>query len=217
MQLLLKLLSLDNGRKLYSHLNKDKKQDISFSGMSCFCIKNPELMNSKKTSVFAVLLLLYLCTSCGTRRYETYTPAPNSMRTLTTRYDIRVTPRDNYALYNTVAQWLGTPYRRGQSSMRGTDCSGFVSNIYRTVYGKKLARSSADMLRLNCRSVSRQNLREGNLVFFATNGRSRKVSHVGIYLKDGKFAHASTSKGVIISNLSEPYYRQRWVSGGSVR
>jgi cell wall-associated NlpC family hydrolase len=101
--------------------------------------------------------------------------------------------------------------------MRGTDCSGFVLNIYRSVYGKTLARSSADMLRINCRNIPRQSLREGNLVFFATNRNSRKVSHVGIYLKDGKFAHASTSKGVIISRLDEPYYRQRWISGGVVR
>jgi len=100
--------------------------------------------------------------------------------------------------------------------MRGTDCSGFVGAVYRTVYNKNLARNSADMLRLNCRSISRQNLREGDLVFFAT-GLTRRVSHVGIYLKDGKFAHASSSKGVIISNLSETYYQRRWVSGGSVR
>jgi len=101
--------------------------------------------------------------------------------------------------------------------MRGTDCSGFVLNVYRSVYGKNLARNSADMLRLNCRSIPMQNLREGNLVFFATNRNSRRVSHVGVYLKDGKFAHASSSRGVIISNLNETYYRQRWVSGGVVR
>jgi cell wall-associated NlpC family hydrolase len=101
--------------------------------------------------------------------------------------------------------------------MRGTDCSGFVFNIYRSVYGKNLARNSADMLRRNCRSISLQNLQEGNLVFFATGRNLKKISHVGIYLKDGKFAHASTSNGVTISNLNEPYYRQRWVSGGVVR
>ena len=168
--------------------------------------------------IICLTLLLFFISSCGTRRYETiYTPPPaNATRTLSTRYGIQLTQRDNHTLYNTVAQWLGTPHRNGGSTMRGTDCSGFVGNIYRTVYKKNLARNSADILRLNCRRISRQNLREGDLVFFAT-GRTKKVTHVGVYLKDGKFAHASTSSGVIISNLSEDYYRKRWVSGGSVR
>ena len=163
-------------------------------------------------------LCLVLCASCGTRRYETtYTPPPaNTTRALSTQYGIQITPRDNPTLYNTVAQWLGTPYRNGQNTMRGTDCSGFVGNIYRTVYGKNLARNSADILRLNCSKITRQNLREGDLVFFAT-GITKKVSHVGVYLKDGRFAHASSSKGVTISNLNETYYRKRWVSGGRVR
>ena len=169
--------------------------------------------------LFCLTLLLFFSSSCvTTRRYEIYTPPPavNSASVLSSRYGIQITSRDNHTLYNTVAQWLGTPYRNGGSTMRGTDCSGFVGNIYRAVYRKNLARNSADMLRLNCRSISRQNLREGDLVFFAT-GRTKKVTHVGVYLKDGKFAHASTSSGVIISNLSEDYYRRRWVSGGNVR
>jgi len=176
-------------------------------------------MKQKKVLTFSAIIALFVFSSCVVRRYDVYAPppAPNATRILSTRYGIQVTPRDNQALYNTVAQWLGTPYRRGQSSKRGTDCSGFVMNVYRSVYGKSLARNSADMLRRNCRSIPRQNLREGNLVFFATNRSSKKVTHVGIYLKDGKFAHASTSQGVIISNLNETYYRQRWVSGGVVR
>jgi cell wall-associated NlpC family hydrolase len=176
-------------------------------------------MKQKNILIFTSLLFLFVFSSCVTRRYEVYTPNPatNATRRLSTQYGIQVTPRDNDILYYTIAQWLGTPYRRGLSSMKGTDCSGFVINVYRSVYGKNLARTSADMLRVNCRSIPRQNLREGNLVFFATTRNARKVSHVGIYLKDGKFAHASASQGVIISNLNEPYYRLRWISGGIVR
>ena len=176
-------------------------------------------MNPKKILFLTSFCFLFVLSSCVTRRYEAYTPSPvpNATRRLSTQYGIQLTPRDNPVLYNTVAQWLGVPYRRGQSSMRGTDCSGFAINVYRSVYGKNLARSASDMLRINCRSIPRQSLREGNLVFFATNRNSRRVSHVGIYLKDGKFAHASTSQGVIISHLDEPYFRQRWISGGVVR
>ena len=65
--------------------------------------------------------------------------------------------------------------------------------------------------------VARRNLREGDLVFFSSRKSRRKVAHVGIYLKDGKFVHASTSQGVIVSSLNEPYYRTHWISGGRVR
>jgi len=170
---------------------------------------------------FSVILYLSVCTSCRVYRYETppprYATRVYSTRELSNRLGIQVTTRDNHELYNTVAQWLGTPYRRGQSSIRGTDCSGFVMNVYRSVYGKNLSRSSADMLRINCKSIPRQSLREGDLVFFSTNRNSRRVTHVGIYLKNSMFVHSSTSRGVIISNLDEPYYRQRWISGGVVR
>lgn len=167
---------------------------------------------------FACLTILLLSTSCASRRVERYSSGAASIGSLSRQYNIRITPKDNQALYHAVAQWIGTPYRNGQSRIgRGTDCSGFVSNIYLSVYGKKLARSSADMLHVNCRNIGRQNLREGNLVFFATGRNKKKVTHVGVYLKDGRFAHASTSQGVTISYLNEPYYRQRWVAGGVVR
>jgi cell wall-associated NlpC family hydrolase len=137
---------------------------------------------------------------------------------LSSKLDMRVTPKDNLALYDMIARWIGTPYRAGQSSRKGTDCSGLVSVVYKTVYGKELARSSAAMLRLNCRPVANPaNLREGNLVFFHTSKNSKLPSHVGIYLKDRKFAHASTSRGVVISSLNEPYYLKRWISGGIVK
>ena len=166
----------------------------------------------------ACLTVLLLSTSCASRRVETYPAETASIRILSQQYGIQITSKDNQALYHAVAQWLGTPYRNGHSVIRrGTDCSGFVFNIYRSVYGKNLARSSADMLRTNCIRIGRQKLREGDLVFFATGRNLKKVTHVGIYLKDNKFAHASTSQGVTISHLNEPYYRRRWVAGGVVR
>ena len=69
-----------------------------------------------------------------------------------------------------------------------------------------------------CRKVSRGKLQEGDLVFFRTGSGKKKVpNHVGIYLKNGKFIHTSTSKGVIVSNLSEPYYTRSWITGGRVK
>ena len=60
-------------------------------------------------------------------------------------------------------------------------------------------------------------LREGDLVFFTSRASRKKVAHVGIYLKDGKFIHASTSQGVIVSNLREKYYTQHWLCGGRIK
>ncbi|WP_307758678.1 NlpC/P60 family protein [uncultured Mediterranea sp.] len=122
-------------------------------------------------------------------------------------------PKDNHRLYLTAAEWIGTPYRSGGHTKRGTDCSGLTGEIYRKVYRVRLPRSTGEQLAA-CRKVARRGLKEGDLVFFH-NGKSRKkVTHVGIYLKDGKFVHASTSRGVIVSSLDENYWRRCWMRGG---
>lgn len=163
-----------------------------------------------------LLTLLLLCTSCGTRRQI---PArTDSTGALSRRFDMRITKKDNLRLYATASQWMGAPYRFGGSTKRGIDCSSFVSVVYREVYGKRLAASSADILKHNCRKIRRSGLKEGDLVFFRTDGGSRKIpNHVGVYLKNNKFVHASTSRGVMVSNLSEPYYLRTWITGGRVR
>jgi len=125
---------------------------------------------------------------------------------------------DNPALYKEAASWLHVPHVDGGTSHNGTDCSSLVYSIYKTVYNKTLERSSAGMLSKNCRRISWNNLKEGDLVFFKTSSKSKAyVNHVGIYLKDFKFLHASTSKGVIVSKLEEDYYRKVWVCGGRVK
>jgi lipoprotein Spr len=160
--------------------------------------------------------LLLLCTSCGTRRQ--LTPRADSPAELSRRFGMRITKKDNLRLYATASQWMGTPYRFGGLSRRGIDCSGFTSVVYREVYGKRLAASSADILKYNCRKVRRSGLREGDLVFFRTDRGNRKIpNHVGVYLKNNKFVHASTSRGVMVSSLSEPYYLRTWITGGRVK
>jgi cell wall-associated NlpC family hydrolase len=129
-----------------------------------------------------------------------------------------VTSKDNLKLYRYVVEWIGTPYRYGGISKKGTDCSGFVMNIYQDVYGKKIERSTANILKMNCLKVSLQeDLQEGNLVFFHNGSDRSKTSHVGIYLKKGRFAHASSIKGVTVSNLQDNYYIQHWFIGGVVK
>ena len=85
------------------------------------------------------------------------------------------------------------------------------------MYHKKLQRNSDAQRTENCRKISKRQLQEGDLVFFHNGRRKRVANHVGIYLKDGKFVHASTSSGVIVSRLEEPYYRKCWMQGGRVK
>lgn len=166
-----------------------------------------------------ILLFVLALTSCGSKKQRVALPSDfKGPKELSRLYGVRLTPNDNIFLYNEGAKWLGVPHRMGGLTKRGVDCSGFVAIVYREVYGKQLARSSADMLKHNCKKVSRANLKEGDLVFFRTGkGRKKVPSHVGIYLKNGKFIHTSTSSGVIVSSLSEPYYVRSWLTGGRVK
>lgn len=122
---------------------------------------------------------------------------------------------ENSALYIESASWIGTKYKYGGMSRSGVDCSGLTCLIYKTVYGKSLSRSSAGILNDNCKRIKKSSLREGDLVFFRTDGKNSKTpNHVGIYLKENKFIHASTSKGVIVSSLEQDYYVRNFIAAG---
>ena len=183
------------------------------------------ILPMRRLTKYSLLLLLAVLvagvfSSCGSRRQEkVILPADfKGPKELSRLYGVRLTPDDNIYLYNAGAHWLGVPHRMGGLTKRGVDCSGFVTIIYREVYGKQLARSAADMLKHDCKRVRRGKLREGDLVFFRTGrGRKREPNHVGIYLKNGRFIHTSTSRGVIVSSLSEPYYERTWICGGRVK
>ncbi len=113
-----------------------------------------------------------------------------------------------------VDEWLGTRYRWGGCSKAGVDCSCLVRDIYRNVYGIDLNRTSWGMFYEDLTPVPAEALREGDILAFKI--RRNRISHVGIYLKDGQFVHASRTDGVTISDLSDPYYRRRFHSGGRV-
>jgi hypothetical protein len=117
-------------------------------------------------------------------------------------------------LYRFVNEWYGVPYKYGGCQKSGVDCSCFTNNLYEQVYGHKTARTAGEIFR-NCDKVSMGKIRQGDLLFFIINGKS--VSHVGVYLRDNKFVHASTSKGVIISDLDEPYYKKYFHSAGRIK
>jgi len=108
----------------------------------------------------------------------------------------------------------GVPYRYGMSSTRGSDCSGFTSLVYRS-QGVKLPRTSREQSKVGAK-VNRESLQKGDLVFFKTN-RGTRINHVGIYIGDGKFIHASSGGGKVqVNSLSEGYYSRRFAGGRRV-
>jgi len=109
---------------------------------------------------------------------------------------------------------MGTPYKYGSMSKSGTDCSGFTKNVYKEACNIDLNRSAADQVK-DVTLVDKDKLHFGDLVFFKIYGN--KVSHVGIYINDSKFAHASTKKGVTISDLNDAYYKKYFYKGGKIK
>ncbi|MCZ4339293.1 NlpC/P60 family protein [Shewanella colwelliana] len=109
-------------------------------------------------------------------------------------------------LMNFYLQWQGTRYRLGGMSQHGVDCSGLVVLAYRDMLALQLPRTTEEQAQLG-KKISKVNLRTGDLVLFKTGWSTR---HVGIYLSDSRFLHASTSQGVMISRLDNRYWQQKY-------
>ena len=123
---------------------------------------------------------------------------------------VALSATSNMKLFHFVYDWIGTPYHFGGESRKGIDCSAFTKELYSEVFNLDIKRSSRDIFSM-VNPVGKDDLKEGDLVFFKIH--SRRISHVGIYLGDGKFAHAS-SRGVAISSLDDNYYSRYFYKGG---
>jgi lipoprotein Spr len=123
---------------------------------------------------------------------------------------VALSATSNMKLFHFVYDWIGTPYHFGGSSRKGIDCSAFTKELYSEVFNLDIKRSSRDIFSM-VNPVSKDELKEGDLVFFKIH--SRRISHVGIYLGNGRFAHAS-SKGVAIGSLDDNYYSRYFYKGG---
>jgi probable lipoprotein NlpC len=171
------------------------------------------LLSAFLTSRFPVILLLLLIALHGIGC------APSVRYTRSADGEIHLyVPRDwdyrkNYKvpqdrLLSIIQGWIGVRYKYGGMNRRGVDCSGFVCLVYRDLNGMVLPHSSRKMHRLG-RQLSISEARSGDLVFFR-GGLFNTINHVGIYISDNKFAHASSSNGVRFSSLDESYYKKRF-------
>ncbi len=161
------------------------------------------------------LVLLLLASSCGShkkaqsqeQKYETV--VKNDKKS---KKDIS---KKRKAVVEEAHSWLGTKYRYGGNERSGTDCSGMVMRVYKDAANIKLPRNSAKQCEY-CISIKRNELKQADLVFFTSKSSGKRVTHVGIYIGDGKFIHSSTSRGVITSSLDEKYYIKHFHSCGRV-
>ncbi len=131
---------------------------------------------------------------------------------------VRVTeqPRGRAGHLLDVARgWIGTPYRYGGNDRKGIDCSGFTCAVFDIALGIKLPRSSREQAEF-CKPLQRKALKAGDLVFFSARAGGERINHVAIYMGDNAIIHATTSRGVIISDLDEDYWKTHYRCAGRV-
>src|SRR6201996_8726148 len=175
-----------------------------------------------KKIILAIALSLSICAVQAQTKVTPPQPAatekaPDEQDGLVKEYfsqimGVALSTTSNVKLFQFVYDWVGTPYHFGGESRKGIDCSAFTKEVYSKVFNLTIKRNSRDIFSM-VSPVSKDDLKEGDLVFFKIH--SRKISHIGIYLGNNRFAHASL-RGVAVSSLDDPYYSRYFYKGGRV-
>ena len=143
---------------------------------------------------------------------------PAAGRSLQSKYAalLRVLPETicNLSLYHFIDEWYGVRYRFGGTTKNGIDCSAFMQKLYEQVFGMNLLRTAFDQFSMSNLIWRREQCKEGDLIFFNTRGS--RVSHVGLYLANNFFVHASSSHGIMISSLDDTYWQKKFACAGRV-
>jgi len=161
---------------------------------------------NKRLPLAIILFLIFALTGCSLRPVG-QTPSPQEMIAPNgKRADLTDSKAIKAKMYLQYRQWKGTPYAFGGLSKKGIDCSGFVYVTYLEKFGLEIPRSTKLLSKFG-KEIKPSEIRPGDLVFFKI---TPMVRHVGIYLEKGKFLHASKSKGVMISNLGDYYWKDKY-------
>ncbi|WP_372882076.1 C40 family peptidase [Psychromonas sp.] len=164
-------------------------------------------MKNNLTGILNTLIVLLLLSGCSRSAPIVSEPLPLNNKTLEKNSE-EIAPEDllSVLLHNEFDVWQGTPYRLGGANKRGIDCSALVQKIYLNSFNIKLPRTTSRQAKQGY-VVNKNRLLVGDLVFFKT---SISEQHVGIYIGENKFIHASSSQGVMISRLNNTYWRSRY-------
>ncbi|MFL9484144.1 C40 family peptidase [Chitinophagaceae bacterium LWZ2-11] len=128
--------------------------------------------------------------------------------------DVTVEKLNNHLLLEKIEEWWGTRYCMGGSTKSCIDCSAFSSTLLKDVYGITVRRTAEEQYK-DCDKIETDELKEGDLVFFHTKGKA--ISHVGVYVANNKFVHASTSGGVTITDLDDKYWHSKYKGAGRAK
>lgn len=162
---------------------------------------------TRTTWPFRILMLVITaCWLSGCQSPSSHVPESHASTSASSSSRLGSPTAVRSALIKQYQSWRGVPYRNGGSTRRGVDCSGFVQLTFRDRFGVELPRDSQEQAMVG-KNVSAQRLQPGDLLFFNTGPSTR---HVGIFIEKGRFLHASSSKGVMISDLNTPYWRKAY-------
>ena len=160
---------------------------------------------SRRTGLFMVLMVMLLASACSSRKFTA------KSTTAAAKAADAMAHLKSKQLYRFITDWTGVQYRLGGLDKKGIDCSGFALLLQKDIYGKALPRRSRDQAEVIAQK-SLGNLDEGDLIFFSFGGGA--VDHVGVYLNNNYFVHASTTRGVVVDDLSLPAYQKAFVKAG---
>ena len=129
------------------------------------------------------------------------------------RLNIPVELVDDLNLFRFLFDWYGTRYLFGGMTKKGIDCSAFIQRLMKDVYCVNMSRVAGSQFK-ECTEIKKSDLRQGDLVFFHTTLPG--ISHVGFYLGNNKFIHASVNKGISVDDLTNSYYKKAYRSSGRI-
>ncbi|MFT7860662.1 MAG: NlpC/P60 family protein [Sulfurimonas sp.] len=157
-----------------------------------------------------IILSLLLFSGCTTKsspspHYATLTPYTKTLQK-ELPYKLQKHNAITTSLYEQYKKWYNTPYKYGGTTCEGVDCSALVQNVYQDAFGLKVPRDTLHQAKTG-HFIKKSSLREGDLLLFKTGYSSR---HSAVYIEYGNFLHTSTKHGVTISNLNNPYWKEKY-------